>query len=208
MSQRIIGSNTLVQGALPTILSNTPKSFFDDTINVIQNNAKLAFTKLRGIPGLMPVMPQGAMYMMVRIDRSRFPGFKSDLQFVERWSARGRRAKSSGFQLVSSQQHFALVPVLRANQQEKHFRTHDLEFVLFDSLCVCNFCFQGHCLKQLCTFQCAQAEPRKQIFTLEKCDLETFDHYYEKTSPGQQFDKFNVFDNFNTSLLHCQVLTN
>ena len=84
MSQRIIGSNTLVQGALPTILSNTPKSFFDDTINVIQNNAKLAFTKLRGIPGLMPVMPQGAMYMMVRIDRSRFPGFKSDLQFVER----------------------------------------------------------------------------------------------------------------------------
>ena len=84
MSQRIIGSNTLVQGALPTILSNTPKSFFDDTINVIQNNAKLAFTKLRGIPGLMPVMPQGAMYMMVRIDRTRFPGFKSDLQFVER----------------------------------------------------------------------------------------------------------------------------
>ena len=84
MSQRIIGSNTLVQGALPTILANTPKSFFDDTINVIQNNAKLAFTKLRGIPGLMPVMPQGAMYMMVRIDRSMFPGFKSDLQFVER----------------------------------------------------------------------------------------------------------------------------
>merc|ERR550534_1644771 len=57
---------------------------FDDTINVIQNNAKLAFTKLRGIPGLMPVMPQGAMYMMVKIDRTRFPGFKSDLQFVER----------------------------------------------------------------------------------------------------------------------------
>ena len=84
MSQRIIGSNTLVQGALPTILANTPKSFFDDTINVIQSNAKLAFTKLRGIPGLMPVMPQGAMYMMVRIDRTRFPGFKSDLQFVER----------------------------------------------------------------------------------------------------------------------------
>ena len=84
-----------------------------------------------------------------------------------------------------SQQHFALVPGLRANQQEKHRRTHDLIFVLFDSLCVCNFCFQGHCLKQLCTFQCAQADPKKQIFTLEKCDLETFDHYYEKTSPGQ-----------------------
>ena len=83
MSQRIIGSNTLVQGALPTILANTPKSFFDDTISVIQSNAKLAFRMLRGIPGLMPVMPQGAMYMMVKIDRGRFPGFGSDLQFVE-----------------------------------------------------------------------------------------------------------------------------
>ena len=79
-----------------------------------------------------------------------------------RWSARGRRAKSSGFQLVFSQQHFALVPGLRANQQEKHRRTHDLIFVLFDSLCVCNFCFQGHCLKQLCTFQCAQLTPKSK----------------------------------------------
>ena len=84
MSQRIIGSNTLVQGALPTILANTPKSFFDDTINVIQNNAKLAFTKLRGIPGLMPVMPQGAMYMMVKMDMERFPQFTSDLDFIEK----------------------------------------------------------------------------------------------------------------------------
>merc|ERR1719427_1444458 len=84
MSQRIIGSNTLVQGALPTILANTPKSFFDDTINVIQNNAKLAFKKLRSIPGLMPYMPKGAMYMMIKVDMTRFPGITSDLQFVER----------------------------------------------------------------------------------------------------------------------------
>jgi len=84
MSQRIIGSNTLVQGALPTILANTPKSFFDDTISVIEHNAKLAFRKLRGVPGLMPVMPQGAMYMMVKMDRTRFPSFNTDLQFVER----------------------------------------------------------------------------------------------------------------------------
>jgi tyrosine aminotransferase len=94
MSQRIIGPNTLVQGALPTILANTPKSFFDKTINVIQDNAKLAFKLLRVIPGLMPVMPQGAMYMMVRIDCSRFPSFKSDLEFVE--------------QLVSEQSVFCL----------------------------------------------------------------------------------------------------
>ena len=83
MSQRIIGSNTLVQGALPTILANTPKSFFDDTISVIEHNAKLAFSKLCVVPGLKPVMPQGAMYMMVKIDETKFPTFDSDLQFVK-----------------------------------------------------------------------------------------------------------------------------
>jgi len=83
MSQRIIGSNTLIQGALPTILKNTPKSFFDSTINTIMKNANLAYNKLRAVPGLMPVMPQGAMYMMVRVDMSRFPQFKNDLHFVE-----------------------------------------------------------------------------------------------------------------------------
>lgn len=35
LSQRIIGSNTLVQGALPEILRNTPNKFFNDTINTI-----------------------------------------------------------------------------------------------------------------------------------------------------------------------------
>merc|ERR1712123_567473 len=84
MSQRIIGANTLVQGALPTILKSTPKSFFDNTISVIKKNADLAFKKLRGVPGLMPVMPQGAMYMMVRVDMSRFPTISNDLQFVEK----------------------------------------------------------------------------------------------------------------------------
>jgi len=84
MSQRIIGSNTLVQGALPKILKSTPKSFFENTIHVVKKNADLAFQKLKRIPGLMPVMPQGAMYMMVKVDMTRFPQFKSDLEFVER----------------------------------------------------------------------------------------------------------------------------
>ncbi|CAG7661559.1 unnamed protein product, partial [Allacma fusca] len=46
LSQRIIGSNTLVQGALADILQNTPKSFFDDTINQVQTNSELAYEKL------------------------------------------------------------------------------------------------------------------------------------------------------------------
>jgi len=84
MSQRIIGSNTFIQGALPTILKKTPKSFFENAINVIKQNAELAFKKLRNTPGLLPIMPRGAMYMMVKVDMDRFPQFTTDLQFIEK----------------------------------------------------------------------------------------------------------------------------
>lgn len=84
LSQRIIGSNTLVQGALPAILASTPKSFFADTLTQIQANAKLCFSSISATPGLRPVMPQGAMYMMVGVDMARFPEFEDDLQFVEK----------------------------------------------------------------------------------------------------------------------------
>lgn len=84
LSQRIIGSNTLVQGALPTILSKTPKDFFSDTIKQIEENARLCYNNIRAVPGLRPVMPQGAMYMMVGVDMDSFPQFDNDLQFVEK----------------------------------------------------------------------------------------------------------------------------
>lgn len=44
----------------------------------------MAFEELRRAPGLRPIMPQGAMYMMIEIKISLFPEFKNDLQFVER----------------------------------------------------------------------------------------------------------------------------
>lgn len=44
----------------------------------------MAYEALRRTPGLRPVMPQGAMYMMIQIKMSLFPQFKSELQFVER----------------------------------------------------------------------------------------------------------------------------
>lgn len=36
MSQQILGPNTLIQGALPDILANTPQSYFENTVKVIQ----------------------------------------------------------------------------------------------------------------------------------------------------------------------------
>ncbi|XP_078050602.1 tyrosine aminotransferase isoform X2 [Augochlora pura] len=84
LSQRIIGSNTLIQGALPAILKNTPQSFYDDIIHILHDHSKLAYDCIVKIPGLKPIMPTGAMYMMVYIDLPSFPEFNSDLEFVQR----------------------------------------------------------------------------------------------------------------------------
>lgn len=84
LSQRIIGSNTLIQGALPSILRNTPQKFYDDVANTLHTHSKLAYNCISKIPGLKPIMPGGAMYMMVYIDLSSFPEFNSDLEFAQR----------------------------------------------------------------------------------------------------------------------------
>jgi len=70
LSQRILGPNTIVQGALPDILTKTPQDFYDNTLNAVEANAKICYEALVKIPGLKPVMPQGAMYMMVREQRN------------------------------------------------------------------------------------------------------------------------------------------
>lgn len=83
LSQIIIGSNTIVQGALPAILQDTPDSFFQNNIEIVQKNAELSYSMLSKVPGLFPIMPAGAMYMMVGIHKSNFPAFKHDMDFVE-----------------------------------------------------------------------------------------------------------------------------
>lgn len=83
MSGRILGSNTLVQGAIPTIIRNTPQSFYDGLIETLHHHAKIAFKMLRKIKGLKPIMPDGAMYMMIEIEIQHFPKLGSDLNFVQ-----------------------------------------------------------------------------------------------------------------------------
>uniref|UniRef100_A0A182KC84 Tyrosine aminotransferase n=1 Tax=Anopheles christyi TaxID=43041 RepID=A0A182KC84_9DIPT len=83
LSVRILGSNTLVQRALPAILDNTPNDFFDDLVATLHRHAELAYKGVKQIRGLNPIMPGGAMYMMVGIDVEHFPEFETDLRFVE-----------------------------------------------------------------------------------------------------------------------------
>ncbi|CAC5375286.1 TAT [Mytilus coruscus] len=84
LSQRILGPNSLVQSALNDILKNTPQSFYAETLEYIEDNAKLFYKLISEIPGLKPVKPQGAMYMMVGIDTENFTNIKDDVDFTEK----------------------------------------------------------------------------------------------------------------------------
>lgn len=38
---------------------------------------------LKDLPGLTPVMPQGAMYMMIGLDMENFPEYKTEMDLVQ-----------------------------------------------------------------------------------------------------------------------------
>ena len=57
-----------------------PATLFSD----MQRNAVTCYAALSSCPGLTPVMPCGAMYMMVKIDIEHFPEFASDVNFTEK----------------------------------------------------------------------------------------------------------------------------
>ncbi|KAF4072017.1 hypothetical protein AMELA_G00269520 [Ameiurus melas] len=84
LSQRILGACTVIQGALENIFKNTPSEFYQSTINFMKSNADICFSELSTVPGLNPVMPSGAMYIMVGIEMEHFPDFQDDVEFTER----------------------------------------------------------------------------------------------------------------------------
>jgi tyrosine aminotransferase len=99
--------NSTTQLALPDILQNTPKTFFDSNVRRVyvsifrlkkmnaliishqliefhfQNNALSAYEILFDVPGLRPIMPKGAMYMMIGIDLDKFPAFETCFDFAQ-----------------------------------------------------------------------------------------------------------------------------
>lgn len=84
LSQRIIGSNTIVQGAMADILLKTPQKFHDDLINTLRESAKLTYDLLENVKGLHPYMPEGTMYLMVKVELEHFPQFDDVLGFVSK----------------------------------------------------------------------------------------------------------------------------
>ncbi|KAI9263492.1 tyrosine aminotransferase [Helicostylum pulchrum] len=81
LAQIILGPNSLIQAAIPDILEKTPASFFEATIKQLEDNVKLSIDVVSKIDGLVPVNPQGAMYMMVGIEIEKFKDIENDVQF-------------------------------------------------------------------------------------------------------------------------------
>lgn len=73
LSQVILGANSICQNALPEIFEKTPPSFYIALNKRLSQAAKTLYEGFLSIPGLKPVKPQGAMYLMVEILLNKFP---------------------------------------------------------------------------------------------------------------------------------------
>ena len=62
---KLVAPPAVIQAAIPDIFKNTPDSFFTDTMEVFEKSASMCYSRLKDVPGLTPVLPDGAMYMMV-----------------------------------------------------------------------------------------------------------------------------------------------
>lgn len=83
LTQIIVGPCSLVQGALPHMLTRELDAELDACNLLYERNANTIFNILSTTPGLHPIMPSGAMYMMVGVNMHCFPGMSSTVQFTE-----------------------------------------------------------------------------------------------------------------------------
>lgn len=84
LSQLILGPNSLAQSVLTEVLENTPTDFFEDLLKTLEENSNFSLDKLSKIPGLKPVVAQGAMYQMVEVDVSKFSDITDDFDFMRK----------------------------------------------------------------------------------------------------------------------------
>jgi tyrosine aminotransferase len=92
LTQTILGCNSLVQAVLPRILTPAPGSederelaaFHKHVSATLEANARFTCERLGKVPGLTVAVPQGAMYVMVRVDFDSLDGsIRNGAEFVQ-----------------------------------------------------------------------------------------------------------------------------
>ena len=65
LAMKLLGPNTLVQAAIPDIISKVPAEYHQKNRELFHANARHILETLSKAPGLKPVMPKATMYFMV-----------------------------------------------------------------------------------------------------------------------------------------------
>ena len=83
ISQLVLGANTLVQSALPSILKDTPKEYFISLNNQLERQARVCLSELESIESLYINAPKGAMYILIGLKLENFVDIKNDIDFCK-----------------------------------------------------------------------------------------------------------------------------
>eukprot|EP01103_Thecamoeba_quadrilineata_P019761 TRINITY_DN8159_c0_g1_i1.p1 TRINITY_DN8159_c0_g1~~TRINITY_DN8159_c0_g1_i1.p1 ORF type:complete len:447 (+),score=45.42 TRINITY_DN8159_c0_g1_i1:95-1342(+) len=84
LSTLILGPNTLIQSIIPEILNNIPAEYFKDLNYCLEKHSQFLYSTLKELPGLVPIRPNGAMYMMVKIELGQFEDITGDIDFSQK----------------------------------------------------------------------------------------------------------------------------
>ena len=84
LCQISLGPSTPIQAAVPTILATDDRVWLSDIVSVLHSAAMLSASRLQNIDGLSIVSPpEGAMYVLVKIDLNAFKGCSTATFFAE-----------------------------------------------------------------------------------------------------------------------------
>jgi len=78
----ILGPNSLLQACTESCLKDTPQEYYDGVLSLLRHNAEYCFKRAKEIPGLSPVQPQGAMYMLCGLDIENLD-LEDDVEFCK-----------------------------------------------------------------------------------------------------------------------------
>jgi len=84
LSTVLLGANSLCQAAIPSILIETPTSYYQELNGKLKQQGQLMYEQFAKIDGLTPIKARGAMYLMVKIELDQFHGIKDDIDFARK----------------------------------------------------------------------------------------------------------------------------
>jgi len=82
----ILGPNSVLQSCVASCLQDTPESYYKQVLALLKHNAEYCAKRAAAIDHLHPVQPQGAMYMMVKIDIEKL-NIEDDVDFCKKMLA-------------------------------------------------------------------------------------------------------------------------